>query len=104
MNLNLKTPIAFFDLEATGVNIATDRIVEISIVKVHPGGKEKIKTLKINPTIPIPKEVSLIHGINDEDVKVAPPFKDVAKDLLRFFMGAALAGFIIWKSVIPLWS
>jgi len=102
MNLNLKTPIAFFDLEATGINISTDRIVEISIVKVHPGGKEEIKTLKINPTIPIPKEVSLIHGIYDEDVKDAPTFKDVAKELHQFFMGADLAGFNVLKYDIPL--
>jgi len=102
MNLNLKTPIAFFDLEATGINISTDRIVEISIVKVHPGGKEEIKTLKINPTIPIPKEVSLIHGIYDDDVKDAPTFKDVAKELHQFFMGADLAGFNVLKYDIPL--
>lgn len=102
MNLNLKTPIAFFDLEATGINISTDRIVEISVVKVHPGGKEEIKTLKINPTIPIPKEVSLIHGIYDEDVKDAPTFKDVAKELHQFFMGADLAGFNVLKYDIPL--
>src|SRR5690606_10139306 len=102
MNLNLKTPIAFFDLEATGINISTDRIVEISIVKVHPGGKEEIKTLKINPTIPIPKEVSLIHGIYDEDIKDAPTFKDVAKELHQFFMGADLAGFNVLKYDIPL--
>lgn len=102
MNLNLKTPIAFFDLEATGINISTDRIVEISIIKIHPGGKEDIKTMKINPTIPIPKEVSLIHGIYDEDIKDAPTFKDVAKELHQFFAGADLAGFNVLKFDIPL--
>lgn len=102
MNLNLKSPIAFFDLEATGINISTDRIVEISIVKVHPGGKEEIKTMKLNPTIPIPKEVSLIHGIYDADVKDAPTFNAVAKELHQFFAGADLAGFNVLKYDIPL--
>jgi DNA polymerase-3 subunit epsilon len=102
MNLNLRTPIAFFDLEATGINISTDRIVEISIVKVHPGGREEIKTTIINPTIPIPKEVSLIHNIYDEDVKDAPTFKAVAKELHQFFAGADLAGFNVLKYDIPL--
>ncbi|QDH80824.1 3'-5' exonuclease [Echinicola soli] len=102
MNLNLKTPIAFFDLEATGINISTDRIVEVSIVKVHPGGEEETKTMQINPTIPIPKEVSLIHGIYDKDIKDAPTFKDVAKELHQFLEGADLAGFNVLKFDIPL--
>lgn len=102
MKLNLKTPIAFFDLEATGINISTDRIVEISIVKVHPSGKEEILTKRINPTIPIPKEVSLIHGIYDEDVKNAPTFKEASKELYQFFEGADLAGFNVLKYDIPL--
>jgi len=102
MKLNIKTPIAFFDLEATGINISTDRIVEISIVKVHPNGKEEILTKRINPTIPIPKEVSLIHGIYDEDVKDAPTFKEVSKELYQFLEGADLAGFNVLKYDIPL--
>src|SRR5690606_36713322 len=102
MNLNFMTPIAFIGLEPTGINISTDRIVEISIIKVLPGGKEEIKTLKIDPTIPIPKEVSLIHGIYDAHVKDAPTFKDVAKELHQFFMGADLAGFNVLKYDIPL--
>ncbi|MFO7822785.1 MAG: exonuclease domain-containing protein [Cyclobacterium sp.] len=102
MKLNLKNPIAFFDLEATGVNISTDRIVEISILKVFPDGKEEIKTLKINPTVPIPLESSLIHGIYDKDVVDSPVFKDVARELLQFFEGADLAGFNVLKYDIPL--
>src|SRR5690606_5578841 len=102
MNLNLKSPIAFFDLEATGINISIDRIVEIAILKVYPDGREEKKSMRINPTIPIPKEVSLIHGIYDEDVKDAPTFKDVAKELHQFFMGADLAGFNVLKFDIPL--
>ncbi|UCS92989.1 3'-5' exonuclease [Echinicola marina] len=102
MTLNIKTPLAFFDLEATGINISTDRIVEFSFVKIHPNGKEEIKTMKINPTIPIPKEVSLIHGIYDEDIKDAPTFKDIAKELHQFLDGADLAGFNVLKFDIPL--
>ncbi len=102
MKLNLKSPLAFFDLEATGINISTDRIVEISILKVFPDGKEDIKTIKINPTVPIPLESSLIHGIYDEDIKDAPTFRDVARELHRFFEGADLAGFNVLKYDIPL--
>jgi len=102
MNLHLRNPIAFFDLEATGTNISTDRIVEFSVVKVHPDGKEEILTKKINPTIPIPKEVSLIHGIYDEDIKDAPTFKDAARELHKFLEGADLAGFNVLKYDIPL--
>ena len=102
MDLNIKTPIAFFDLEATGINISTDRIVEISILKIFPDSSQELKTLKINPTVPIPLETSLIHGIYDKDVADAPTFKDVAKELFRFFEGADLAGFNVLKYDIPL--
>jgi DNA polymerase-3 subunit epsilon len=102
MDLNIKTPIAFFDLEATGINISTDRIVEISILKIFPNGKQELKTLKINPTIPIPIESSLIHGIYDKDVVNSPTFKDVARDLFQTFEGADLAGFNVLKYDIPL--
>ena len=66
MKLKLKNPLAFFDLESTGINIANDRIVEISILKIHPDGSEETKTERINPGKPIPTETSLIHGIYDE--------------------------------------
>tara|TARA_R110002096_G_scaffold52524_4_gene137153 strand:- start:1899 stop:2702 length:804 start_codon:yes stop_codon:yes gene_type:complete len=102
MDLNIKTPIAFFDLEATGINISSDRIVEISILKIFPDSTQELKTLKINPTVPIPLETSLIHGIYDKDVVDAPTFKDVAKELHRFFEGADLAGFNVLKYDIPL--
>lgn len=102
MELNLKSPIAFFDLEATGINVSTDRIVEISILKVFPGGHEEIKTMKINPTVPIPMESSLIHGIYDKDVIDSPTFKNVARELHHFFEGADLAGFNVLKYDIPL--
>ena len=69
MELNLKNPIVFFDLETTGTNITHDRIVEISVLKVFPNGKQDIKTKRINPEMPIPAESTAIHGITDEDVK-----------------------------------
>jgi DNA polymerase-3 subunit epsilon len=102
MDLNIKTPIAFFDLEATGINISTDRIVEISILKIFPDGKQELKTLKINPTIPIPIESSLIHGIYDKDIVDSPTFKDVARELYQTFEGTDLAGFNVLKYDIPL--
>ena len=68
MKLNLKNPIVFFDLETTGVNITSDRIVEISYLKVYPNGNEMSRTMRINPEMPIPKDASDVHGITDEDV------------------------------------
>lgn len=102
MKLNLRNPLAFFDLETTGTNITTDRIVEISIVKAMPNGEVITKTMKINPTVPIPIETSLIHGIYDDDVKDAPTFKQVAKEMAKFLEGADLGGFNILKFDIPL--
>ena len=81
MQLNLKNPLVFFDLETTGINIVKDRIVEISFVKVYPNGKEEAKTRRINPEMPIPPESTAIHGITDEDVKDCPTFKEIAKSL-----------------------
>lgn len=102
MNLKLKNSIAFFDLEATGINVSTDRIVEISIVKIHPDGGQEILTRRINPEIPIPLESSLIHGIYDADVKNEPSFKDLAKQFHQFFGQSDLAGFNVLKYDIPL--
>lgn len=102
MQLKLKNPLAVFDLETTGTNISTDRIVEISVVKIMPDGEEIIKTMKINPTIPIPIETSMIHGIYDKDVKDAPTFKSIAKSLTEFLNGCDLGGFNCLKFDIPL--
>jgi len=102
MELNLKNPIAFFDLETTGINVAKDRIVEISILKIDPGGKEDHLTIRINPTIPISPEASKIHGIYDEDVEDAPAFAEVAKNLVHFLEGCDLAGYNASKFDIPL--
>jgi DNA polymerase-3 subunit epsilon len=102
MKLNLKRPLAFFDLEATGINVASDRIVEISILKAMPDGTEEIKTMKINPTIPIPLETSLIHGIYDEDIKYSITFKDAAPEIIEFLGDADLAGYNSNKFDIPM--
>jgi DNA polymerase-3 subunit epsilon len=102
MNLKLKSPLAFFDIESTGINIANDRIVEISILKIYPDGREESKTQLINPGIPIPAETSMIHGIYDDDVKDAPLFKEVGKILVKFLEGCDLAGFNIIKFDVPL--
>lgn len=102
MQLNLRNPLIFFDLETTGINIVKDRIVEISYVKVFPNGREESKTLRINPGMPIPPESTAIHGITDEDVKDCPLFKDVAKTLAAQFEGCDLAGFNSNRFDIPL--
>lgn len=102
MKLNLKRPLAFFDLETTGVNIASDRVVEISILKAMPDGSEQIKTMRINPGIPIPLESSLVHGIYDEDIKNEPSFKQVAEELARFMDDSDLAGYNSNKFDIPM--
>ncbi|TAE35951.1 MAG: DNA polymerase III subunit epsilon [Sphingobacteriales bacterium] len=102
LQLQLKRPLAFFDLETTGVNVASDRIVEISILKAMPDGSQQIKTLKINPRIPIPIESSLVHGIYDDDVKNAPTFKQVAPEIIDFLGDADLAGYNSNRFDIPI--
>jgi len=101
MQLNLKKPIAFFDLETTGINISEDRVLEIAIIKVNPDGSEETKAMRINPTIPIPLESSLIHGIYEDDIKDALTFKEAAKDLSNFIKGCDLGGYNLIKFDIP---
>lgn len=102
MKLNLKNPIVFFDLETTGLNIVTDRIVEIAILKVHVDGHEESKTFKVNPEMPIPAKTTEIHGISDEDVKDCPTFKELAKTLANFMEKCDIGGFNSNKFDIPL--
>ena len=102
VKLNLKNPLCFFDLEATGMIITQDRIIEIAMVKVMPNGEILRKSNLINPTVPIPLESSLIHGIYDEDVKDKPTFKEVAKEYAKFLEGADLGGFSILKFDVPM--
>jgi DNA polymerase-3 subunit epsilon len=101
-NLSLNRPIAFIDLETTGVSIGSDRIVEISILKLLPDGNEEVYTYRINPTIPIPAESSAIHGIYDKDIKDCPTFKDMAPKLFQIIDPCDLAGYNSNKFDIPL--
>ena len=93
MELNLKKPIIFFDLETTGTNITHDRIVEISIIKIMPNGEEKEYTRRINPEMPIPAEATAVHHITDEDVADAPTFKQIATGIAQTFLGCDIAGY-----------
>lgn len=102
MKLNLKNPIVFFDLETTGTNIVSDRIVEISYHKVSPNGREETKTIRVNPEMPIPKASSDIHGIKDADVADCPTFKAIAKEIARDIEGCDLAGYNSNRFDIPL--
>ena len=101
MKLNLKNPIVFFDLETTGTNINTDRIVEICYLKVYPNGNEETKTMRINPEMHIPEASSAVHGIYDADVADCPTFKEVAKNIARDIEGCDLAGFNSNRFDIP---
>jgi len=102
MDLKLKKPIVFFDLETTGINIANDRVVEISILKIFPNGNKESKTWLVNPEIEIPKEASDIHGITNEKVVTEPTFKDLAKEISQLIEGCDLAGFNSNRFDIPL--
>ncbi len=93
MQLKLKRPIVFFDLETTGVDTSKDRIVEISLVKVMPDGEQLVKTRRINPEMPIPAEATAVHHITDEDVKDCPTFRQVAKSLAQWLEGCDFGGF-----------
>lgn len=102
MPLLLQRPLVFIDLETTGVNLATDRIVEIAIVKVLQDGTKLVKQKLINPQMPIPKSSSDIHGITDEKVKDAPTFKEVGNELKQFIDNADLSGYNSNRFDIPL--
>lgn len=102
MKLQLKRPIVFFDLETTGTDVAKDRIVEISILKLHPDGKKEVKTRRVNPEMPIPAGSSEIHEIYDEDVKDEPTFAALAKSLAQFIGNSDLAGYNSNKFDVPL--
>ena len=101
MELKLKRPLVFIDLETTGINVSADRIVEISALKVNPNGIEQWLTTLVNPGIPIPPKVTAIHGISDSDVAEAPSFREIAKTLTSFLEGCDLAGFNAMKFDIP---
>ena len=102
MELKLSKPICFFDLETTGIDITKDRIVEISILKVYPNGNKESKTWLVNPTIPIPKAASDVHGITDERVAGEPTFKELAKQIHNMIKDSDLAGYNSDRFDIPL--
>jgi len=102
VELKLSKPICFFDLETTGIDITKDRIVEISILKVYPNGNKESKTWLVNPTIPIPKAASDVHGITDERVAGEPTFKELAKQIHNMIKDSDLAGYNSDRFDIPL--
>lgn len=102
MQLNLKNPLVFFDLETTGTNVATDRIVEISYLKVMPNGEERSKTYRVNPEMHIPESASVVHGIKDEDVADCPTFREIGKLIAEELKGCDLAGYNSNRFDIPL--
>lgn len=101
MDLNLKRPLAFIDLETTGTNVSSDRIVELSVLKVSPDGKEEWMTTRVNPEMAIPPKTTAIHGITDEDVAGAPVFSEIGKKLASFLEGCDLAGYNAIKFDFP---
>lgn len=102
MELNITKPIIFFDLETTGVNFQSDRIVEIFYLKVNPNGTEESRRYLVNPERPIPAEATAVHHISDADVADKPTFKEIARELLRAFQGCDIAGFSSNKFDLPL--
>ena len=102
MELKLTKPICFFDLETTGVNVAKDKIVEISILKVFPNGNKESKTWLVNPERPIPAETTAVHGITDEKVANEPTFKELSSSIYEMIKGCDLGGFNSNRFDIPL--
>jgi len=102
MELKLNRPICFFDLETTGIDVAKDRIVEISIFKVYPNGNKESKTWLVNPTIPIPPQTTAVHGITNEKVANEPTFKELASQVHNMIKDSDLAGFNSDRFDIPL--
>ncbi|MBQ7667288.1 MAG: 3'-5' exonuclease [Kiritimatiellae bacterium] len=100
--LSLDRPLAVFDIESTGLNPHTDRIVELSVLRLEPDGSRTKRTWRLNPTVPIPAETTAIHGITDEMVASAPTFAEKAQEILDFFKGCDIGGFGLSKLDIPL--
>jgi len=101
-NLQLDRPLVVFDLETTGIDPATDRIVEISALRLEPDGRREVRTRRLNPERPIPPGATAVHGITDADVREAPTFRQVSRSLLTWIEGADLAGFNILRFDVPL--
>lgn len=101
MKIAEQRPIVFFDLETTGTNITTDRIVELSVIKIHPDGEREERTRRLNPEMPIPAEATAIHHISDADVANEPTFRQIAKNFFIFLEGCDLGGYNIVKFDLP---
>jgi DNA polymerase-3 subunit epsilon len=102
MPLSLSRPICFIDLETTGINVSTDRIVEIAIVKIGVDGSKQVKRRLVNPEMPIPKDSSDVHGITDDMVKDAPSFKAMANEIKQFMEGSDLGGYNSNRFDVPM--
>lgn len=100
--INIRRPLAFIDLETTGINISNDRIIQICVLKIYPDQTREVKNLMLNPTIPIPAETSMVHGIYDEHVKDCPTFAEIAAGLALFLEDCDLAGYNSNRFDIPL--
>lgn len=102
MQLNLKRPIAFFDIESTGLNVSKDRIVELSILRIETNNNRISKTWVVNPDYPISEEAASVHGFTNESVKDKPTFKQYAKEISKFLANCDLAGYNSNKFDIPM--
>ncbi len=96
-NLSLEKPLDFIDVETTGLRPNSDRVVDLSILKIHPDGSREYKSHRINPKIPIPPEASAIHGIIDADVAQEPTFSQYARGICDFLKGCDIFGFNVIK-------
>lgn len=101
-NLEFDRPIAFIDVETTGLNVSSDRIVELTILKIYPDGNEELKSHRINPGIPIPAEATDIHGITDEDVVDEPHFQQYSRSICAFLDGCDIGGFGVKRFDLPI--
>ncbi|MBA7671970.1 3'-5' exonuclease DinG [subsurface metagenome] len=100
-HLKLDRPIAFIDVETTGLSPHSDRIVELSILKIHPDGTEEYKSHRVNPGVPIPAEATAVHGITDADVAGESMFQQYAKSVRDFLEGCDIAGFSVIQFDLP---
>lgn len=102
MSLTLHKPLVYFDIEATGLNISKDRIIEVSFLRVEPDQSENMKTWLLNPQVPISEESYKIHGISEEKVKDQPVFEEKAGEIANFIGNADLAGYNLLKFDLPM--
>lgn len=98
----LQKPLAVFDIESTGLNKKTDRIIDLAIVRLHPDGRRDTHAFRVNPEQKIPADATAVHGITDEDVKNAPPFKAIAAEVAKLLEGCDFGGFNVLRYDAPL--